>query len=71
MTIRSIHEPAFHAAITPIGIATRIEIMSVEMVRVMVGSIRCAISLETGRFVKIEMPRSPCSRAQTQVANWI
>ena len=71
MTTRSIHEPAFHAASTPIGIAARTETIRVEIVSVTVGSIRCAISLETGRLVKIEMPRSPCSRPQTQVANWM
>ena len=39
-----------------------------QIVSATVGSTRCAISLVTGRLVKIEMPRSPCSRPQTQVA---
>ena len=69
MTTLSIHEPAFHAATTPIGTAARTETNRVEIVKVRVGSTRCAISLETGRLVKIETPRSPCNSAHTQVAN--
>src|SRR5215831_2272953 len=67
MTTRSIHEPAFHAASTPIGIAARTATIRVEIVKVRVGSTRWAISFETGRLVKIEIPRSPCSIAQTQM----
>ncbi len=68
MTVRSIHEPAFHAASTPIGIAASTETRRVEIVKATVGSIRCAIRVVTGRLVKIEMPRSPCSRRHTQDA---
>ena len=71
ITVRSIHDPAFHAASTPIGIAVSTETSRVEIVRVTVGSTRCAIRVDTGRLVKIEMPRSPCSRCHTQLPNWI
>ena len=33
-----------------------------------VGSMRCAIIVDTGRLVKIEVPRSPCRICQTQLA---
>ncbi len=70
MTDRSSHEPAFAAAKTPIGTAARTETSKVETVSTTVGSMRCSISSETGRLVKIEVPRSPCSKCQTQAANW-
>ncbi len=34
--------------------------MTVSTISDSVGSIRCAIMCETGRLVKIEVPRSPC-----------
>jgi hypothetical protein len=71
MTVRSIHDPAFHAASTPSGIAARTDTRRVEIVKLTVGAMRCAIKVETGRLVKIEMPRSPWRRRQIQAANWI
>ena len=67
MISRSIHVPTFHAAITPIGIAVATATSSVANVRQTVGSTRWPMSCITGRLVKIEMPRSPCSTDQTQV----
>ena len=54
---------------TPIGSATMTEISRVEIDSAIVGSIRCAISVETGRLVKIEMPRSPCKSRRAQSPN--
>ena len=70
ITARSIHGPAFDAASTPIGIAVSTETKRVETARVTVGSTRCMIKVETGRLVKIDMPRSPCSKCHTQPPNW-
>ncbi len=70
MTTRSIQVPAFHAAMTPSGMAIGMVTSKVEMVSATVGSMRCLISVITGRLVKMEMPRSPCSRFHTQVPNW-
>ena len=70
ITTRSIQVPAFHAASTPIGIAAVTEMIRVEMVSATVGPTRCSIKVETGRLVKIEMPRSPRTRCHTQSPNW-
>ena len=68
MMVRSIQLPAFHAATTPSGTATRMVRTSVIAISESVGSMRCAIIAATGRLVKIEVPRSPCRICQTQVA---
>jgi len=70
MTPRSMKVPAFQAAITPIGTAAQIAITSVVVVSISVGSRRWSISLETGRFEKIETPRSPRARLKTHLPNW-
>ncbi len=49
------------AAITPSGTATSTATISVHSVSDSVGSTRWPISCVTGRLVKIEVPRSPCS----------
>ena len=36
-----------------------------------VGSMRCAISVVTGRLEKIETPRSPRTRSPSQAMNWM
>ena len=66
ITARSSQVPALAAAITPRGTATAIDTTSVQSVSASVGSTRCAIKLVTGRLVKIEVPRSPCSSAHSQ-----
>ncbi len=67
MTERSIQVPTFQAAMTPKGMAKHSVTMSVITVSAAVGSRRWAMSSVTGRLVKIEMPRSPCSTPQAQV----
>jgi hypothetical protein len=70
MTSWSIHEPAFQAARTAAGTATP---TAKSMVRTMtdnVGSIRCMISLATGKFVKMDVSRSPWRILQNDSASW-
>ena len=67
MTSRSMNLPAFQAPMTPSGTATSTDTIRVQIASDSVGSTRCAIRRVTGRLVKIEMPRSPCSTAQAQV----
>ena len=71
MMTRSVIVPAFQAAITPIGTATRMAKMMVAMASASVGSSRWPISLATGRLEKMEVPRSPESSAPTQLKNWM
>ena len=54
------------AAIAPNGTDVRIATISVQIVRDKVGSTRCPINLDTGRLLKIDVPKSPCINAQTQ-----
>ena len=61
MMARSNQVPTFQAASTPIGTATTIDSRSVISISDIVGSMRCAIMVVTGRLVKIERPRSACS----------
>jgi len=67
MIARSVQLPARAAAITPSGTAIATATTSVHSVSATVGSTRCPIRRVTGRLVKIEVPRSPWSSAQTQV----
>jgi hypothetical protein len=69
MITRSIQVPAFHAASTPIGTAIAIDITSVIDISDSVVGVRCSIIVSTGRLVKIEVPRSPCSTCQNQSPN--
>ena len=59
MTTRSIHVFAFHAANTPIGIASEIATISVRTVNAMVGSSRPRMMPVTGLPERIDVPRSP------------
>ena len=70
MRTRSVRVRAFHAAMTPIGTATRMAKMMVAVASASVGSSRWPISLVTGRLEKIEVPRSPDRTAPTQLKNW-
>ena len=69
MTRRSIQVPALAAAITPSGTAISTATTSVHRVSDTVGCTRCPMSVVTGRLVKIDVPRSPCSSRQTQPPN--
>src|SRR5262245_44744053 len=69
ITARSIHEPAFQAAATPMGIASEIAITNVATVSEIVGSSLCNSNRLTGRPEKSETPKSPWARADTQFAN--
>ena len=71
MVIRSISEPAFQAASTPIGTASTMAMMMVTIASIRVGSRRCRISLETGRLEKIDIPRSPCAKCPIHRPNWM
>ena len=51
---------------TPSGTAKATVTMSVVSVSATVGSSRWPMSFATGRLVKMEMPRSPCSTPQSQ-----
>ena len=69
MTRRSAQVPARAAAMTPSGTAISTATMSVHKVSDTVGWTRCPISVVTGRLVKIDVPRSPCSSRHTQPPN--
>ena len=64
ITSRSIQVPCFQAASTPMGMASDSDRISVSTINDIVGSIRWPIMWVTGRLVKIETPRSPCSTCQ-------
>ena len=49
----------------PLGWHKLSDRISVSTISETVGSIRCAIMWETGRLVKIEVPKSPAARART------
>jgi hypothetical protein len=67
ITKRSVHPPAFQAASTPIGIATLTAKSSVTIESEMVASSRWPIRVATGRFEKIDVPRSPWRIAHSHV----
>ena len=68
MIRRSTHVPAFHAASTPIGTAIAMDITSVITISEIVVGARCSIIFNTGRLVKMEVPRLPCSTCHSQSA---
>ena len=61
--------PTFQAASTPKLTASVTATISVVSASDSVGSMRWLTSFSTGSFEKIEMPRSPCSTAETQRKN--
>ena len=66
ITKRSIQPPARAAASTPSGTASPTATISVHSVSASVGSMRWPISVDTGSWVKIDVPRSPRARSASQ-----
>src|SRR6267378_111492 len=69
MSMRSSHPPCLHAAITPNGTAISTVMTSVMRVKANVGSMRCAMSSDTGFFRKKDSPRLPCTNCQPHRPN--
>ena len=67
ITTRSIHELAFQAASTPIGIATASANISVNTASERVGTTRWTMSSETSCLDRIDCPRSPLSMSLNQM----
>jgi hypothetical protein len=66
ITDRSTQVPTFQAASIPSGTAMTTAISSDTIASAIVGSSRCTIMWLTGWLPKIELPKSPCSRFQSQ-----
>ncbi len=69
MTKRSIAVPAFAAAVTPMVIASTTATESVVKASESVGSARWPISVATGSFQNMDLPRSPRTRLPAQTRN--
>ena len=69
ISARSIHVPAFHAAMMPIGTAKTTAKVIVRKVSHSVGSMRWPIIRVTGSPVNTDTPMSPCSSRHSHEKN--